>query len=90
MLRKASPGSLRSSLDELESSSDAWAELIDRLDTEAIEVDGDSGAGVATLITFAIIFFFFFLAGGQDVDDEPQPFSPGAFLNFPFCCLRRS
>lgn len=79
------PGSLESSLNELESPSDAWVELVDRLDAEVVEVDGDLGVGVVTWIAFAIVFFFFFSVRGQAVDDEPRPFSPGALLNFPFC-----
>ena len=46
-----------SSIDELDSPSDAWAELVDRLDVEAVEVNEDSRVGDATLIALAMVFF---------------------------------
>ena len=78
------PRSLGSSLKELESPLDAWAELVDRLDMEAVEEYWDSGAGVLALIAFAIVFFFF-SGGGRTTDGEARSFSSGALLNFPSC-----
>lgn len=73
-----------SSLGELESLLDAWAELADWLDAEAVVEDEGSGAGDTTLIAFAMVFFFFFATGRWTTDNEPRPFSSGGFLRTEF------